>query len=522
MNFARQTHLTAFLKSFRKVIVCIVSLDLRSLALLRILIGSLLIVNLYVRAQDLVAHYTDFGLLPRSDLLARQSNEWFISIHLLNGSWQIQALLFLIAGFFALLLILGYRTKLATFISWFLLMSLQYRNPMILSGADQVFRLVLFFAIFLPWGIRFSLDSIRSTTKSSISNSFSSFGTFAYIFQIGSLYVFSAFHKSGSEWRVEGSAIYYAINIGNFETRIGNFMSQFQQVLKLETLMVFWIEAVAPFLLLLPIFMGPIRTLIVVIFIGLHIGMGIHLRLGFFPWICAFAWCGLLPGWFWDSLLHKLKIAVLFNLFLTNINFWYHKLFKSNRISAAMTQLISNNYDLNTDIKFYKSIMVMCLITYTVFFILLWNISNITRNTKLIPRSIIWTGNVLYITQNWSMFAPSPPKEGWWYVIPAVLKSGKQIDLYTEGKEITWEEPELISKTYKNAYWEKFLNNIAFSKGKPYIEPYANYLCRKWNKTHFGNKKVESFYIFIIKQNTLADNKHSPAYPVLLHEKHCD
>src|SRR5690349_14025480 len=49
--------------------------DLRSLALLRIGIGLLVIADLIDRARDLTVHYTDFGLLPRGPLVSRFMNE---------------------------------------------------------------------------------------------------------------------------------------------------------------------------------------------------------------------------------------------------------------------------------------------------------------------------------------------------------------------------------------------------------------------------------------------------------------
>ena len=45
------------------------SLDLRGLAALRILMGVLVMLDALVRSSDLVAHYADSGVLPRSVLL---------------------------------------------------------------------------------------------------------------------------------------------------------------------------------------------------------------------------------------------------------------------------------------------------------------------------------------------------------------------------------------------------------------------------------------------------------------------
>lgn len=51
--------------------------DLRSLALFRICLGILILVDLIVRFQDLKAHYTDFGVLPRHILIEKFLNSWW-------------------------------------------------------------------------------------------------------------------------------------------------------------------------------------------------------------------------------------------------------------------------------------------------------------------------------------------------------------------------------------------------------------------------------------------------------------
>ena len=54
------------------------SLDLRALALLRIAYGLVLLQDLVVRATDLQAHYTDYGLAPRSAVLELNTNPGFL------------------------------------------------------------------------------------------------------------------------------------------------------------------------------------------------------------------------------------------------------------------------------------------------------------------------------------------------------------------------------------------------------------------------------------------------------------
>ena len=64
--------------------------DLRSLAAFRIAISSLILVDLTIRAQDLRAHYTDFGVLPRGVQLENFVHDWLVSFQFVSGRKPIQ------------------------------------------------------------------------------------------------------------------------------------------------------------------------------------------------------------------------------------------------------------------------------------------------------------------------------------------------------------------------------------------------------------------------------------------------
>ena len=138
--------------------VAIFGIDLRTLALYRVCLALIIIMDLVARARDLTAHYSDEGVLPRAALLG-DIGQWAPSLHLISGSPKIQALLFMLAGVVALALLVGYRTRAATILSWLLLLSLQARNPAIMQGGDMLLYLLLFWGIFLPLDARFSVDA---------------------------------------------------------------------------------------------------------------------------------------------------------------------------------------------------------------------------------------------------------------------------------------------------------------------------------------------------------------------------
>lgn len=279
--------------------------DYRSLALFRVCLAILILFDLYVRAKELTAHYTDFGVLPRGILVEKFANIFWVSIHMANGSLFFQIFLFLIAVLFAVALLLGYRTKIASIVSWFLLISLQSRNPLVLQGGDILFRMLLFWAMFLPLGERFSLDSMRKKIKQY--NYHFSFASIGVLLQFAFVFVFAALIKTGREWFPDGTALYYALSVDQFATGLGKFLLGFPELMQYLTYFVFFAELIGPIFLFVPFFFGYIRIFAVFLFLILFIGMGANLNLGPFPWICSTALIVFLPALFWDKLFSLLK-----------------------------------------------------------------------------------------------------------------------------------------------------------------------------------------------------------------------
>ena len=100
----------------------ILSVDLRALALFRIGVGGVLLFDLATRAGDLVAHYTDAGVLPAHLARTFTGRESVLSLHLHVSSEPLAVwALFAVAGVAAACLLLGWQTRVASVVSWVLL-----------------------------------------------------------------------------------------------------------------------------------------------------------------------------------------------------------------------------------------------------------------------------------------------------------------------------------------------------------------------------------------------------------------
>ncbi|MDC0434593.1 DCC1-like thiol-disulfide oxidoreductase family protein [bacterium] len=300
------------------------SLDLRSIALFRIMLAFLLLADLLIRSLDISTFYTDQGILPRTSWL-NLSNRWQWSLHAASGELWWQVLLFVIAGVFALALLIGYRTRFAAFASFVLLASLQNRNGLLLQGGDNLLVVMSFWALFLPLAARYAVDSAlqpglrdnpnayaarlqqNSTTddlprhdaQALREQPYFSVATIAIVFQILYLYIFTAFMKTGDAWIVRFDAAYYAVSLQHFATPIGDWISQFPQMLKAATFFVLSVEFIGPLLILCPFFWPWVRVSGLLLLGSLHVAFLLMLHIGLFPLIDFMALSLLIPGALW-------------------------------------------------------------------------------------------------------------------------------------------------------------------------------------------------------------------------------
>ncbi len=453
-------------------------IDIRSLALFRIGLALVLLVDLFIRIQDLTIHYSDEGLLPRSVLINQVMDAWNISFHLVSGTWQVQLVFFMLEALFAVALLVGFHTRLATILSWIFLISLHSRNPLILQGGDVVLRMLLFWGMFLPLGACWSIDQRLWDKKNQLYQVFSG-GTAALLLQVCFIYWFSALLKTDASWRQDGTAVWYALSNELFATSTGKYLLQFPFLLKISTFATLYLEAFGPFLAFSPIWTGPVRTVTAIVFILFHLmALNLTMELGIFPYVCAVAWMVFLPGWFWERILGSNHIPAIG---------W-----KASRLSNGLA-------------------------IFFLIYVLLWNIQGL--NVPLLSPQLNAIGPLVRIDQYWNMFAPYPLRDDGWFVIPAKLRNGNEVDLFTDGGPVSWQHPELCSTLFKNDRWKSFMMNLVFDENNAVnLSSFASYLCERWNKTHPYEQNLVTFeIIFMGKINYLEKPAQDNQKNVLWH-----
>ncbi|MBD2628440.1 HTTM domain-containing protein [Trichormus variabilis] len=582
MTIQEQTSKTSWEKNLETVL----GLDLRSLAAFRIGISLIILTDLFTRFGDLTAHYSDVGVLPRA-LLAQVAKPGYWSLHAISGEPIFQVLLFAIAALFALLMLVGYRTRVVTIASWVLLISLHNRNPALIFAADDVLRALLFWAMFLPWGACYSLDSALNTSHRQLPERVVSGATFALMCQQCFIYIFSAAIKTKSPIWVDGSAVYYALSFDQYVTPFGHFLLNVQPILKVFTQITLVLEWIGPLVIFIPFRNNLFRMGAVITFIGLHAGFGLTLNIGIFPFLSIFSWLAFLPSSFWNALEKRLQtparqgltiyfdadcgfckkvVHILRTLLILPgtpllmaqeypdiyadmqaYNSWVIEDWQGNRhfkfkgivyvvslspIFKFLVPLLTWKPIMAGGTKFYEeiasnrkfagnftkpfkfrpleirpsrflNILALVLLIYA----FIWNISSYAPDLfkRKIWQQTSFMGRATRLDQSWSIFAPAPPRDDGWHIIPGRLEDGSEVDIFRNGNPINWDKPSLgvRSAIYRNMQWRTYFINLNRAIGKKLYPFYGEYLCRNWNSQHTGSKHLDKLDIYFMDERTV-------------------
>jgi HTTM domain len=284
------------------------SADPRSLAAGRIALALVLLLDLGRRAASMNTWYTNEGLLPNHTLLWRPTFQWVFSFFYM-ASWPHEAAIgFLVCALSYLALLVGFRTRIAHVASLLSVLSLHGRVLFTDNGGDVVLSELCLWTVFLPTGLRFSIDALRARSEKGPNEPEEtkpvvSVAITALLLQLGLIYLFNAWSKTGPTWR-EGSAVHYVLHQSRIVTTFGVWASHhlslgFLHLLTRAALALEWSIAI---LVLLPYGLPYSRRGAIAAMWALHVGFALFLNLAIFvPAMLAYS-PNLLTAEDWNAL----------------------------------------------------------------------------------------------------------------------------------------------------------------------------------------------------------------------------
>ncbi|MCB2407679.1 HTTM domain-containing protein [Hymenobacter lucidus] len=471
-------------------------LDLRALALMRMGVAAVILLDIGIRATDLEAHYSNMGVLPLHVLYQYCWTPYQVSLHAASGLWQVQAVLFLLEALAAAALLVGYHTRLATLGTWLLLVSVQNRNPLIGQGGDDLLRMLLFWALFLPWGRLYSVDARGQEPPAKLT--YFSAATVAYIVQIALVYWCTALLKSAPEWTTEGTAIYYALSLDQVTLPAGKLLYPYGTLLHWLTFATYYTELLLPFVLFIPFRVTWWRLLFVGVMYTFHLGISVTLFVGLFFLINMASVLALLPpvamNWLDKRLaLGRQRLEPRFEARFARLQPHLSRLRVPVRVHFEHSFAITERT--RQLLHGLRNTVVAVLLGYVCW----WNLDSVNQPSLYMSQPLRWFGYLFRVDQHWSMFAPAVFKDDGWFILDGTTTQGQHFDLNRDGQPTNYAKPASVVALFKNDRWRKYTENYLFVNNE-YMRPYyCNYLLRIWHENP-ANPPLQRLEVVYMKE----------------------
>ncbi len=465
----------------------IFAVDLRSLALLRVALGVLVLLDVWIRWPLARSMYSDAGCFPRSlattwyEQTTRAPARGLIwSIHSLSGSEAWVETLFVIEAVAAVLLILGLFSRVATLVCWFLVASMQTRNPLVVTSGDTLLKLMLMWSVFLPLARTGSLDSWlwQRLATPLRSMQYVSMASAGFILQFVLMYFFTGVAKCNDTW-FSGQAMEFVWRLDIYANETGKKLLEYSWLPPLISHATLLAELFAVWLVLSPWKTAWFRMAVLVIYWMFHIGIAVSMSIGLFPWICMTAWLVLLPGGLWD------RIGV------PNVS---GESLRQTGWGVGATWLRAGHW--------IAGAVCGVLIVIT----LLWNLANLDEGKRawLLPYGLEKIGRIATMDQHFQMFG-KPPRESPWFVCRAVLFDDREVDLYRKGEPVDIERSRNFQSVMPDLNWRKLHRNLMADKLRDFRQPLLDYAVRNWNESHPPEQQVRTAELTMISEPTGPD-----------------
>ena len=161
------------------------------------------------------------------------------------------------------------------------------------------------------------------------------------------------------------------------------------------------------------------------------------------------------------------------------------------------------------------------LVACTLVCVFCWNMRTLdfARYGCYVPEQMNRAVRLLGLDQCWAMFAPRPPKVHGWLVVEGRARDGKVVDLAHGVGPVGWQKPKLLSSTFPDQRWRKYLERIPVSD-VGHCSHYADYLWDEWDRKHGPAQKLQRLAIYFIRETTPPPNAlPSPPEKLLLLER---
>jgi hypothetical protein len=139
---------------------------------------------------------------------------------------------------------------------------------------------------------------------------------------------------------------------------------------------------------------------------------------------------------------------------------------------------------------------------------LAWNLCTVRVLPARLYVALVPPFDLLRVDQLWDMFAPFPLKEDGWFVLPAELSDGRQIDLLHPARGApSYDKPRRVANEWPDVRWHKYLERVwsaQFASSRLY---YGRFLCRSWNRADSPGPRLRTFRIVYMLEMSVPEGQ---------------
>jgi len=455
-----------------------IGIDTRALAAFRMLMGLLIVGDVIARSRNFSFYYTDGGVLSAS-LTQQLTSDGAFSVFYYTSDPTVMAGVFVVTALVGVVLALGYQTRVMTVVAFLLVISFDHQNALVTSYADLLFRLLLFWAIFLPLGERWSIDAVHAASDSGEESADSGprkmvvgLASAAILAQMITMYVVNGVHKAQSDMWGTTDVAPLVLGIDEMTFLLGDFMRQFPTLLGYGGVLWYYMMLTAWALVILR---GKARIAFVGLFVGGHLSFAVTVRIGAFAYVALAGLLLFLPPSFWNVVERRGRQIWLSLAARTGASVSRESI--GRRVASLPSPRIESPVaDRGVRVALTVILMVGVLAVLVVPAV---GVAPVADDVDGTHDSIDATVDALSIDQPaWSVFAPSPRTSDRYYVVAAMTEDGEEYDLFND-RELTYDRPYEELQKQHGTYRHRFYMNSVRSSGNddPISDAYAEHLC---------------------------------------------
>jgi hypothetical protein len=481
------------------------SLDSRSLAIFRIMLGLYLFLDMINRIMLVPSFYSDSGILPRYLVdLDQIEYAWHLHLMMISGTEWFACLFLGLLLLFSLLLMAGYKTRWMTFWCWLLFSSVIIRDPLTRHAADTLVILLLFWGMFLPLDRSWSVDSLLHKKENSQNLNILSAETVGMYVQFLLFYITTGWFKGMHMSWLDGTHLYITFSRFDYAEPLAFLVYPHYELLSFLTHFTLVLELFGPLLFLIPIFFMFFRLAGIFLFIGLQVSIGLTMDVGLFPLVSIAGVLVFLPRQFWEKLTDRMSFEAPGTV--KNMGIWLESWLPEKVFSFHLFKPYQKER-----YKIYSESFLVLVIAY----VTLWNVYELSH--KDLPDPVKKPGYYLKLDQRWSMFA-SPVLSAQYLTADALFSDGTEKDIMSDLRVHHNSSDQFHHVGYTNYRWRIFFSNKLGRADHIHIRPYfLRYLSRNFC-TEADNENPLKRVQLVAHRHMIGERyDHSPVEPFILY-----